>query len=151
MWLFILLVVVGNALQLHYVSPTRVDIVTNHYVRLERLSLCLDNHCVPKECHPVNRVILLNDTKWDCLEVTLVELHADGTTLRDPQDYQLRVPPPPARHYWWVVDTSVFVLAVIGILLSMKYVSRGSGQYETQLQKDRHLATELENVYREEP
>lgn len=142
---------VVGALRLDYVSPTRVDIVTDHYVRLERLELCYNNVCQAKECDPTDRVLSFNENvPWDCLQVTLTELHADGTVLRDSQEMELRRPPPQPLHVWWMVDAVVLLVAAVGIFAAVKYIPEhlGHRRYSSQVQKDRQLVDKLPNVYR---
>lgn len=141
----------ADALHLKYVSPTRVDIVTNHYIRLDVLEVCYEDVCHVKPCEPVNRVIILNSTdKWDCLRLKLTELLADGTTVRDPQDLEIRRPPPEPLHVWWMVDILVLLVACVGIFAAVKYIPEhlDHRQYFSQAQKDRHLVDKLPNVYR---
>lgn len=149
--LYLLLLGVATALRLEYISPTRVDIVTDHYIRLDRLEVCHKDVCRVKPCDPVDRVITLDDTdEWDCLQVKLTELLADGTTVRDPQDIELRRPPPEPLHVWWIVDGVVLVVAAVGICAAVKYIPErlGHRQYLSQAQKDRQLVDKLPNVYR---
>lgn len=152
MILLFLFVAVVVSIETRVVSDHRIDLITDHYPRVVKLQVCKNQD----ECHekhvkdPKSRIVRLEDSSWDHVELSVVITKADGT-VEDPIQVRVNKPPPAEHHYWYIISIGCIVVGLAGLYVYMiKFpVSTSTGMYESQKKKNQDLARQM-GLYDEE-